>query len=119
MSDIGILVVEDNPLQRQQVMRLLQDEGYSVFQASTGHETIRILESQRVSLVLTDRKMPWMGGDWLLSYVRENYPSIPVVFITAYPEEIEELKPDGLLVKPFSESQLTSLVQDMLERQKS
>ncbi|NQU07922.1 MAG: response regulator [Candidatus Abyssubacteria bacterium] len=58
MSKCSILVVEDDTIQRQQMARALEKEGYDVLQASTGHETIRILESQSICLVLTDRKMP-------------------------------------------------------------
>ena len=117
MSECSILVVEDDTIQRRQIARALEKEGYDVLQASTGHETIRILESQSICLVLTDRKMPWMDGDWLLSYVRINYPRIPVAFATAYPEETENLKPDGILVKPFSSNTLKDLVHRLLEKE--
>lgn len=116
VSDHTILVVEDDDIQRRQVANVLKKNGYNVFQASTGHETIRILESKEISLILTDRKMPWMDGDWLLTYVRTNYARIPVVFITAYPDELGELKPDAILVKPYREKQLRETVQRLIEK---
>ncbi len=116
IPDHTILVVEDDDIQRQQLVHALERDGYSVLQASTGHETIRILESNEISLILTDRKMPWMDGDWLLTYVRTNYARIPVVFITAYPDELGELKPDALLVKPFGKKQLLETVQRFVDK---
>lgn len=116
ISDHTILVVEDDNTQRRQLVHVLKEDGYSVLQASTGHETIRILESKEITLILTDRKMPWMDGDWLLTYVRTNYARIPVVFITAYPDELGELKPDALLVKPFGEKQLREMVQYLIDK---
>jgi two-component system response regulator FlrC len=107
-------VVEDDSMQRRQVARVLEDEGHTVIQASTGHETIRILESKEISLILTDRRMPWMDGDWLLAYVHTNYPAIPIAVATAYPEGIEDLKPDALLVKPFNSEDLKELVRNLI-----
>ncbi len=116
MSEGIILVVEDDAVVRKLIVRALEEEHYAVVQASTGHEIIRILESQPVSLVLTDRKMPWMDGDWVLSYVRTNYPKIPVVFITGYPHKNSEFKPDALLVKPFAKERLLEVVHGLVRK---
>ncbi|MBI4832739.1 MAG: response regulator [Candidatus Lindowbacteria bacterium] len=118
MSKQTILVVEDDPMQRLQLVRVLENAGYNVLQASTGHETIRILESQEIALILTDRKMPWMDGDWLLNYVKTNYSRIPVVFATAYPEETGDLKPDALLAKPFDQHELKEVVRRLIRKDK-
>ena len=117
MPERNILVVEDDDVQRRQLARALEKDAYTVFQASAGHETIRILEAQRIDLVLTDRKMPGMDGDWLLDYVRANYPGLPVVFITAYPDETAELEPDALLVKPYRIDHLRKIIRHCIEGQ--
>ena len=109
-----ILVVEDDTVQMRQVVRLLKAEGYSLSQASSGEEAVRILDEMTVNLVLTDRKMPAMDGDSLLDYVRTNHPGTPVAIITAYPEGVEGLKPDGLLEKPFRWHQLKELVERLI-----
>jgi CheY-like chemotaxis protein len=116
MPECAILVVEDDDTIRQQVARSLQQDGYEVLQASTGHETIRILERKPICLILTDRKMPWMDGDWLLTYVRTNYPKIPVAFLTGYEEGLDQLSPDAVLMKPFKKRDLRKLVKSLLKQ---
>jgi CheY-like chemotaxis protein len=114
MTEKTILIVEDDPVQRRQLARLLEDQGYKVQQAATGHETIRVLETGGINLILTDLKMPWMDGEWLVDYVRMNYPDIPIALATAYPDDITGLNVDGVLVKPFGRQQLMNLVHGLI-----
>jgi two-component system response regulator FlrC len=116
MSEHIILVVEDDDIQRRQIVRMLQAEGYKVCQASTGDEAVCLLKECRYHLVLTDRKMPGMNGETLLQHIRDNYPGLPVAIITAYPEGIEEFDPDALLVKPYRSDELRELVHHLTER---
>lgn len=108
-----LLIVEDDDVQRRQMSRLLKAEGYEVSQASAGDEAIRMLSEQKIDLVLTDRRMPGVGGVELLNHIRANYPRIPVAIVTAYPEDLENLKPNAILVKPFGSEQLTELVRHL------
>lgn len=108
-----LLIVEDDDVQRRQMSRLLKAEGYEVSQASTGDEAIQKLGEKKFDLVLTDRRMPGVDGVSLLNHIRTNHPRIPVAIVTAYPEDLEELKPDALLVKPFGSEQLTELVRHL------
>ena len=117
MKQSIILVVEDDDVQRRQVVRALQAEGYVVYDASTGDEAVRLLKDTKVNLVLTDRKMPGMNGETLLQYVRATYSDLPVAIITAYPEGIAEFKPDALLVKPYKSDELRELVKHLIEHQ--
>jgi len=114
MPDSKILVVEDDAVQMRQMVRMLEDEGYRLSRASCGTEAIRILEERSIDLVLTDRRMPNLNGDSLVDYIRRNHSTIPVAVITAYPEGVEELNPDGVLEKPFKGGQLLELVQGLL-----
>ena len=111
-----ILLVEDDVVQMRQMARVLKAEGYHVSQASCGDEAVRILEDGEISLVLTDRKMPGMDGDSLLQHLRTHYADIPVAVVTAYPEGIEILGPDALLVKPFNGDQLKETVHDLIKK---
>ena len=118
MTDHTILVVEDDVVQIRQIARILRSEGYTILQASMGKEALCILKKEQVDMILTDRRMPDMGGDALLGHVRLRYPEIPIAIVTAYPEGVESLEPDGLLEKPFKGHQLMELVQ-MLSADKS
>jgi len=112
-----ILVVEDDDFQRRQMVRLLKADGYDVLQASDGDEAVRILDQQSLSLVLTDRRMPGINGDSLLEYIRTNHSRIPVIVVTAYPEGMEKLTPDALLIKPFTLNQLREQVQRLTQQE--
>jgi len=112
-----ILIVEDDNFQRRQMVRLLKAEGYNVLQASDGDEAVRMLEQEGLSLVLTDRKMPGIDGDTLLEYMKTNHAEIPVIVVTAYPEGMENLTADALLVKPFTLNQLKEQVKRLTREQ--
>ena len=83
-------------------------------QASEGNEAIRILREQEIHLVLTDIMMPGLDGISLMKYVKKTYPQIPVITITAHPEEITDLKPDALLAKPFGPEALLSWIDRLI-----
>jgi CheY-like chemotaxis protein len=116
MPERSILIVEDDPVQLRQMLRLLKSEGHQMSQASSGREAIKILEGRDFDLVLSDRKMPGVNGDTLLAHIRLNYPGLPIAIITAYPEGVENLEPDGMLEKPFKGQQLKDLVCQLLEK---
>jgi two-component system response regulator FlrC len=109
-----ILVVEDDDMLRSQIIRSLAQHGYTMLEATTGHETIRLLESRKIDLVVTDRKMPWMDGDWLVGYVRTNYPKIPIIVATAFPQDHPEFTPDATLIKPFTLDDLKQTINTFL-----
>ena len=109
-----ILVVEDDAMQMRQTLRLLKGEGYRTSHASSGIDAVRVLDEEEIGIVLTDRRMPGMDGDALIGHIRLKFPAIPVAIITAYPQGLEALKPDGTLEKPFKARQLISLVQSLL-----
>jgi CheY-like chemotaxis protein len=110
MPERSILVVEDDPVQMRQMSRLLMSEGHQLLRASSGDEAVRMLEERDVDLVLSDRKMPGMNGDLLLAHIRLHHPGLPIAIITAYPEGVEDLQPDGMLEKPYKGQQLKELV---------
>jgi CheY-like chemotaxis protein len=105
-----VLVVEDDFVQRRQIARALLEAGYDVSEASEGQEAIRLLDARNIHLVLTDIRMPCLDGISLLKYLKIFFRHVPVVVITAYPEETEDLEPDALLCKPLSEGELIALI---------
>lgn len=109
-----VLVVEDDFIQRRQMARVLEMNGYGVSQASDGMEAIQILDSQKIDLVVTDLRMPFGGGISLLKYMKIFFPAVPVIVVTAYPGDIEDFKPDLLLCKPFEPDDLIRGVQRLM-----
>ena len=115
--DHMILLAEDEPIQRRQLARVLNNEGYVVLQASTGREAIRILNEQSVDIVLTDLKMPELDGVSLLNYIKANFSQVLVAIITAHPDALRDAKPDAVLGKPFGGEQLKEMVRSLFEKQ--
>ncbi len=85
-NDITILVVDDEPEIRSLIADFLEDdEGYTVLTAEDGVDALEnVLPHNTVNLVLSDINMPRMKGFELLNEVRESYPDIKRVLITAY-----------------------------------
>ncbi len=79
-----ILVVEDEPGIRSAVCKTLQKEGYMVLTAGDGEEGINILQKNDIGLVITDLKMPKVGGAELLKVAKTISPDIEVILITAH-----------------------------------
>ena len=80
----SILIVEDEPLLRQNLAELLTEEGYDVHQAGDGKEAYDAILDQQVDLVLSDIRMPNMDGVELLGRLKQAAPQTPVIIMTAY-----------------------------------
>jgi len=77
-------VVDDNAVFREEIGALLEGEGHSVALAASGAKALEIIETQPIDVVLTDLKMPRMGGLALLSAITGPHPEVLVVVITGY-----------------------------------
>jgi CheY-like chemotaxis protein len=84
MAGLKILVVDDDLGVCYSLRDLLQEEGCTVVVATNGVEALGVLSQKQVDLVLSDVVMPDMDGYDLYREVKERYPSIPVVLMTAY-----------------------------------
>jgi len=84
-----VLVVEDSPVAREVVMKILQREGYDVVGACNGLEALDLLHTQIPDLMLLDVMMPEMDGMTLLQELRDEpqYKELPVILLTALSDE--------------------------------
>ena len=80
-----ILVVDDSRDMLEVLHRNLTLQGYTTYTVSSVAEAIKLLESTPIDLVITDLKMPGVGGLELIKHVRTNYKNIEVLVITGYP----------------------------------
>jgi len=97
-----ILVVDDE----EDILFLYREElteaGYQVFTANNGMNALTVLDEQgTVDLVVTDIKMPEIGGLGLVPYLRSRRPGIPVIVVTAFPQYRNILTAEGSNVKAF------------------
>ena len=81
-----LLVVDDEDLFRNSIIKLLTMEGYSVLSASDGNEALGLIKENKFQLVITDLKMPGMSGMELIHEIQKLSPDTKVVVITAHGE---------------------------------
>jgi two-component system NtrC family response regulator len=84
MEGKSILVVDDEPNSLFALSRLLEDEGFRVITAKNGKSALGKLKKGPVNVIVTDERMPDLGGMDLLREVKRRYDSIPVILLTAF-----------------------------------
>jgi two-component system copper resistance phosphate regulon response regulator CusR len=115
-----ILIVEDEEKTADYLRKGLQEAGYPVQVASTGHEGRQLIAQERYELVVLDVMLPGVDG-WELLRLLRHASNTPVMFLTAR-DAIEdrvkglELGADDYLVKPFSYAEFLARVRTLLRR---
>lgn len=116
-----LLIIDDEPLMTELFRQYMTRRGYRVLTASSGAEALILLaaEAEPVALVITDRTMPQMDGIEVARALEAAYPALPVLMATGYDVDID---PDaipsnivGVVQKPFQNSALAKLIQEILD----
>ena len=121
MSQVKILVVDDESRLRKLVKDFLYKSGYEVLEAANGEEAIDIfVETKDVSLVILDVMMPKMDG-WEACREIRRMSKVPIIMLTAKSDERDELLGfelgvDEYISKPFSPKILVARVEAILRR---
>ena len=120
MSQISILVVDDEKEIADLVEIYLVSDGYRVFKANNAQEGLDILEKEEVHLVLLDIMMPGMDGLEMCKKIRENN-NIPIIMLSARSTDLDKILglgtgADDYVVKPFNPLELTARVKSQLRR---
>jgi CheY-like chemotaxis protein len=113
-----ILLVEDEPAVRELFAQALVRAGYQVYEARNGQEAMKLFEDHgdSIDLLLTDLRMPYMGGAELAQVLRSRRSTLKLICVSGYPSaEDEDLMAD-FLSKPFSREDLLSKVREVLDR---
>jgi putative nucleotidyltransferase with HDIG domain len=118
-----VLVVDDEQIIREILADFLSLEGFHVRTASNGHDALRELEAHEYDLVLSDLKMPEMGGLELLGHIRSRWPHIVTVIMTAFgtvETAIDAMKRGAYdyVLKPFRIEEVVHLLQRGLEKRR-
>ena len=122
MSDITVLVVDDEARMRKLIKDFLMQKGYSILEAGDGEEALKIFEENqnKIKLILLDVMMPKLDGWSVLRQIRQN-SKVPIIMLTARGEEQDELfgfelGVDEYISKPFSPKILVARVEAILKR---
>jgi CheY-like chemotaxis protein len=107
-----ILVIDDEPTIRNLITMMLKGLGYDVEVAEDGEKGIQLFRKPgNFDLVITDIRMPNIGGNEVGAYIRNSHKShTPLIAITAYPEEVQENIFDFSLTKPFKMKDVSRIV---------
>jgi DNA-binding NtrC family response regulator len=84
MENLRIVVVDDEPAQRELIGGFLTKQGHEVLPAASGAEALAYVKDRQVDLVLSDCRMPGMSGPELLLGIKAVNPEIPLILMTAY-----------------------------------
>lgn len=120
MSQINILVVDDEKEIADLVEIYLVSDGYKVFKANNAQEGLDILAKEDVHLVLLDIMMPGMDGLEMCRKIRETN-NIPIIMLSARSTDLDKILglgtgADDYVVKPFNPLELTARVKSQLRR---
>ncbi len=121
MSDITILVIEDDPAVRRGVVDVLEYAGYRTLEAADGHAGMELALKANYRLLLLDLVMPGPSGFDILQAIKRKRPGQAVIILSARGEEGDRVRglttgADDYVVKPFSMKELLARVDAVLRR---
>lgn len=115
-TGVSILVVDDEQLLRDILVKILSKDGYTVETAVDGEEALEKLRQQSFQLLISDIKMPRLNGFELLKEVKQKYPEMGVIMMTAYGDSFSVkdsllLGADEYITKPFKSFEINLIVE--------
>jgi two-component system cell cycle sensor histidine kinase/response regulator CckA len=120
-----ILIAEDDDALRAVVTRVFWDQGYRTLEARHGHEALHLadLAAPYLDLVVTDVIMPELDGLELGRQLAQRWPSLPVLYISAYPANDifnrgGPIEAASFLQKPFTSEVLLQRVRQLIASSK-
>lgn len=117
----NILVAEDNRHTARLMKLILKHDGYEVFEAADGFETLELLDKHHIDLIVLDIMMPGMDGYELTEKLRAVGNNIPILMTTAKGLPEERCRgflagTDDYMVKPVNEEELLLRIKALLRR---
>ena len=117
-----VLVADDDPSILEILKLGFRTKGYEVITASDGKSAIQAIEQNRPDLLVLDIEMPHLTGIEVLRHLRKDWPTLPVVIMTAHGTislAVEAMKEGAteFITKPFEMEQLLLVIQKALERE--
>ncbi len=120
-----VLVVDDEPDVRKVVRMTLEKAGYDVIEAEDGEKAIAEVKKDEnmllLTLIITDIRMPNMNGIDVINYYQKQWPSIPLIVLTGFPDldMATSMLQHGVvdyLVKPVEAEKLRASVAKAIEQ---
>ncbi len=120
MSEVTILICDDDPVVHESLKIYIENEGYSCVSAYNGEEALDVLKTLQPALMVLDIMMPKLNGLDVCKEVRKT-SNMPIIMLTAKGEEIDrilglELGADDYIVKPFSPREVVARIKAVRRR---
>ena len=112
----SILIVDDEKYVLRSLQRSLIDEGYNVLTAPNGVDGLKVLEKEKVALVIADFRMPMMDGIEFLQKVKERWQETIRIMLTAYSDisvvvqAINKGEVYRFISKPWKSEELSTII---------
>lgn len=121
MKRLELLIVEDEPSQREMLAEFLRKEGHWVMEAQDGSTALEIIKNRPLDVVIMDQKMPGMSGLEVLEKAKKIQPELDVLMVTAYgtvESAVEAMKKGAFdyLTKPIDLEELLITLGRLTER---
>ena len=122
MAKPKLLLVDDDKTALDGLVKILTRDGYPVTGVLSGYEALHLLSRKSFDIIVTDMKLPGMGGLSLVRELRKKEESVALVVITAYSSvktAVEAIKcgADDYLTKPINIEELALVLEKLWERQ--
>jgi DNA-binding NtrC family response regulator len=118
----GILLVDDEPNVISALERALLDEPYTIYTAESGEKGLDLLSRTKVKVIVSDERMPGMGGAEFLSMVKELYPPVVRIMLTGQASVESTMKAVNkgeiyrFLIKPWDDTELILSIRSAVEK---
>ena len=121
MKPKKVLVIDDEQIVLDSICKILKDEDYEIDTSLSGREGLERAINEQYDVVLTDIRMPDMGGMRVLRDIKRAKPSLPVVMITGYATvqsavQAMQLGAMDYLEKPFTPERILGVVASSIEK---
>ena len=120
-SKYSILIVDDEPLIRESLYEILRIDGFRAMMAPNAEEALKEIANKSADIVLTDMKLPNMGGLDLIDKIKEISPETEVILITGYGSietAVEAMKKGAYdyVTKPINDHEIKLMINKIVER---
>lgn len=115
-----MLLVDDEREILEALTRVLRDEGYDLLTTTSPTEAMSILATGSVDLLVSDLRMPEMGGIELVRHVRKHHPNVVRILLTGHAtltsalEAINDGRVERFLLKPWDNDELRAQIRDVV-----
>ncbi|MCG2778854.1 MAG: response regulator [Desulfobacterales bacterium] len=120
MEKKRILIADDEDSVRNLLARALKSYAYEIDVVENGAKAINQMDRKSYDLIITDYMMPLMDGLELTRRIKEKYPSMPILIITANGpvDDLLESGATACIIKPFNIFDLMDTIKNLLDKER-